>query len=182
MIHPIVRMYASGQSAAAAVAALRNWGFTDEMISVIGPGQFGSREAIVSGLAAAFVARGRAQHYADGVLNGQTAVVVRAEFGKGEAAQYYMNCAGPVSREEAFREPFVGTWDEAAPLSSIFRLGTKSEFRTFGGFPAVSKRGSTLCSKLGIPELTSSNQPTTESLGMPMLLKAGPALRAFFKG
>jgi hypothetical protein len=175
-------MYSTAQAAANAVAALKNWGFTDDMISVVGPGQHAADEAVVSALMAAYVVRGQARHYADAVRQGQTAVVVRAEFGKGEAAQYHMNCAGPVSREDAFREPFVGAWDEAAPFSSIFRLPTKSEFRPFGGLPTVTKRGSTLCSKLGIPELTSSSKPTTEALGMPMLLKSGPALRSLFKG
>ena len=182
MLHPIVRMYSSAQGAAAAVAALKDWGFTDDMISVVGPGQHASDEAVVSALASAFVARVRARHYAEGVRHGQTAVVVRAEFGKGEAAQYHMNSAGPVSREEAFREPFVAMWDDAAPFSSMLGLRTITEFRPFGGLPTLTKRGSTLCSKLGIPELSSSDRPTTEAMGLPMLLKSGPALRTLLKG
>ena len=182
MLHPIVRMYSSGQAAAAAVAALKDWGFTDDMISVVGPGHYASDDAVVSALAAAYVVRSQARHYADSVRQGQTAVVVRAEFGKGEAAQYHLNSAGPVSREDAFREPYIDAWDDAAPFSSALRLPTKAEFRPFGGLPAITKRGSTLCSKLGIPELTSSSKPTTEAMGMPMLLKSGPALRSLFKG
>lgn len=182
MLHPIVRMYSSSQGAAAAVAALRDWGFTDDMISVVAPGAHASEDALISALTAAFIERSRARHYAQAVRQGQTAVVVRAPFGKGEAAQYYLNSAGPVSKVDAFREPMGAMWDEAAPFSSMLHLPVLAKFRPFGGIPCVTKRGSTLCSKLGIPELSSDPRPTTEKLGMPVLAKPGPALRALFKG
>jgi hypothetical protein len=175
-------LYSSGQSAANAVAALQEWGFTDDMISVVRPGPSTSKEAVVSALTSAFVVRGQALQYADAVLQGQTAVVVRAEFGRGEAAQYHMNSAGPVSREDSFREPFTSTWDEAAPISSMFGLATTSEFRPLGGLPTITRRGNTLGAKLGIAEVSPAGRPTTEGWGMPTLLKSGPALRAFFKG
>ena len=175
-------MYSSGQSAAAAVAALKEWGFTDDEISVVSPGVHPSETAVVAAIAAAYVERSQAGHYAAGVLEGQTAVIVRAKFGSGEAAQYHMNSAGPVSTQDAFREPFVGAWDEDAPFSSILRLPVITEFRPFGGIPCITKHGSTLGSKLGLPELLTSGRPTTEALGMPMLAKSGPALRTLFKG
>lgn len=181
MLHPIVRMYSTAGSAAAAVEALKVWGFTDDMITVVGPGQHASDEALVSALTKGFVERSQARHYAAGVRAGQTALVVRAPFSHGEAAQYYMNAAGPVSTQDAFREPFVGAWDDAAPFSSTFRLPVVIEFRPFGGIPCVTRKGSTLGSKLGLPELT-DGRPTTEALGLPMLAKSGPALRAIFKG
>jgi len=181
VLHPIVRMYSTAEDAAAAVTSLKEWGFTDDMISVVGSGAHASDSAVVSALASAYVERNQAKHYAAGIAQGQTAVVVRAPFGKGEAAQYFLNSAGPVSRVDAFREPMGMMWDEGAPFSSMLRLPVLAEFRPFGGLPCLTKRGSTLCSKLGIPELT-DGRPTTELLGLPMLAKHGPALRAIFKG
>jgi len=181
VLYPIVRMYSNADAAANAVAALKGWGFGDDMISVIGPSH-GSGEAIVSALKAAFIERTQAKHYASGVSQGLTAVVVRAPFGHGEAAQYHMNSAGPVSKKDAFSEPMASTWDEGAPVSSAFHIPVLSKWRPFGGMPCVTKHGSTLCSKLGLPEISSDDRPTTEKLGLPMLSKPGPALSAFFKG
>jgi hypothetical protein len=174
-------MYSSAQDAAAAVSALKEWGFTDSMISVVAPGSHASDDAIVSSLASAFVEKSRARHYAEGVRNGQTAVVVRAEFGKGEAATYHLNSAGPLSREEAFREPFTMTWDEAAPFSSMLRIRTITPFRPFGGMPAITSRGRTLCARLGIPELSASGRPTTEGFGMPMLSDSAAPFSSLLK-
>jgi hypothetical protein len=181
VLHPIVRMYSSGQDAAAAVSALKEWGFADSMITVVAPGSHASDDAVVSALASAFVERSRARHYAEGVLKGQTAVVVRAEFGKGEAATYHLNNAGPVSQAEAFREPFVGAWDEAAPFSSIFRLRTITQFRPFGGLPTITSRGRTLGERLGFREVSASSQPTTEGFGMPMLSNSAAPFSSIFR-
>jgi len=181
VLHPIVRMYSSGQQAAAAVSALKEWGFPDSAITVIAPDSHASEEAVVSALASGFVERSRARHYAHGVRKGETAVVVRAEFGKGEAATYHLNRADPVSRTEVFREPFVGAWDEAAPFSSIFRLRTVTEFRPFGGLPTITSRGRTLGTRLGFRELSASNQPTTEGFGMPMLSNSAAPFSSLFK-
>lgn len=181
MIHPIVRMYDSSEKAAAAVAALRNWGFTDDMITVVAAGAHASETAVVDAIAAGYVQRFQAKHYAEGVAKGQTAVIVRAPFAKGEAAQYFLNCAGPVSKADAFREPGLARWDDGAPVSSAFHIPVLSKWRPFGGMPCVTKNGSTLCSKLGLPEVSADDRPTTEKLGLPMLSKPGPALSAFFK-
>lgn len=182
MLHPIVRMYSTAEAAASAVAALKDWGFGDDMISVIGPGTAASGEGVVSALMAAYIERTQAKYYASRVGEGLTAVVVRAPFAHGEAAQYFMNCAGPVSKKDAFSEPMTSSWDEGAPVSSAFHIPVLSKWRPFGGMPCVTRHGSTLCSKLGLPEIAADDRPTTEKLGLPMLAKPGPALSAFFKG
>jgi hypothetical protein len=181
VLHPIVRMYASGQQAAAAVSALKQWGFTDSDITVIAPGSHASDESVAGALKSAYIDRSRARHYAEGIRAGQTAVVVRAEFGKGEAATYHLNNAEPVSQAEAFREPFIGAWDDAAPFSSIFRLRTVTEFRPFGGLPTLTSRGRTLGMRLGFRELSDSNRPTTEGFGMPMLSRSAAPFSSIFK-
>jgi hypothetical protein len=170
VIHPIVRIFDSAQKAADATSKLKGWGpFTEEQITVIPPSAATSADGGVSAVTAAYVLKSRANVYAESLRRGHTLVVVHAPFGTGGLATEILNWSGPVSTRDVLEEERRATpWDEAAPLSSTFRLPVISQWRAFGGLPTLSKRNRTLCSALGIPELAEP-RATTEAFGLPML-------------
>lgn len=166
MIHAIVRMFDSAARAQEGIKRLKSWGFEDSVISQIGAGS-GSAEAIAGAIAAAHVLKSHARVYAQGVARGGTLVVVRAPFGTGVIAGQLLDSAGTIAAGAVPGEPRGAQWDDAAPLSSAFRLPVLSGRGSYYMSPMlVTSGGGTTGSALGIPELQESGKPTTGDAGL----------------
>ena len=164
MIHPIVRMYDTADKASAAVAKLKGWGLTSDLISVISVAAAGSADALQKALMSANIVRDHATIYARSAAAGSTIVVVRAPFGVGVVTGDILDSCHPISKSDPTDISDGPTWDDAAPLSSALHLPVISQWRPFGGMPAGGGSTRTLCSRLGIPELSASSAPTTEGM------------------
>lgn len=164
MIHPIVRLFDSAARADEGIKRLKTWGFEAGVISRVDPG--GSEEAAASAIAAAHVLKANARVYARGVARGGTIVVVRAPFGTAVTAGQLLDSAGTADAGPVAGEPRGRQWDDAAPLSSAFRLRVLSKRGDYFLTPnLLSSAGNTTGSSLGLPEL-SAGGPTTAGLGL----------------
>ena len=103
--HPIVRLYASAEQAKLALAALKRWGFEDELINVVtatstppanAPASAASDDPVQSAIMSAYVLKAHAKVYAQEVRNGRTLISVRAPFGVGGIAEELLDECGPV--------------------------------------------------------------------------------------
>ena len=190
MNYPVTRMYASAKQAAEAVARLQQHGFTAEQINSVTPENAGSdAEAITAKIAAGNVLQATARLYAEGIKRGASLVSVQAPFGMGGDATAVLDGFGPIDSGVAEVRDLAAAWDDATPMSSALHLPVivKGD-PTFSGFFSVkvlSRSGATLCSLLGIPELsrgsrqsstfgigllTSSAMSLSSKLGLPLLL------------
>lgn len=163
MIHPIVRMYDTADKATAAVNKVKGWGLTSDLISVISVAAAGSGDGLQKALMAANIVRDHATIYAREAPAGATIVVVRSPFGVGVVTADILDSCHPISKSDPTEVIDGPIWDDAAPLSSALHLPVISPWRPFGGMPAGGS-SRTLCSMLGIAELSSSNAPTTEGM------------------
>jgi hypothetical protein len=167
--YPIVRLYATSQAARAAVANLKRWGFEDELINVVdasstppanAPASAASDDPVLSAILSGYVLKAHAVAYAREVRAGRTLVSLRAPFGVGGVAEELLDEAGPAPSPVKTSEA-LPTWDDAAPFSSAFGLPTTvraaAPFSTFWVLPTLTRRSRTLCSALGIPELSGSS-------------------------
>lgn len=130
MTNTICRIYPSAQTAAAAVDELQQHRPLAEHIRVVAPpaeGADNSLEAITQSIMNAYVLKSDAKVLAHAVQNGGTLVVVHAPFGTGVVANETLDAHGPI--DSGLREPEqnVWLWDDAAPLSSTLRIGTKCD-------------------------------------------------------
>jgi hypothetical protein len=165
VIHAIVRLFDSAARAQEGIQRLKTWGFDDEVVSVVAP-TGGSEEAITKAIAGAHVLTSHARVYAKGVARGGTLVVVRAPFGMSVIAGQLLDSAGTIDAGQVPGEPRGATWDDAAPLSSAFRLPLLSRRGSYYMSPVLATSGSTTCSAFGIPELQESGKPTTGDEGL----------------
>lgn len=181
MIEPIVRMFASEETARAAAAALVSAGLPPSKVLVVTPGSGdadGGSDSIAAAIMAGHVLRSHARVYADGIRSGRSLVIARAPFGFGQVAINLLEDHDPVDSGLVLpREPGPN-WDEAAPLSSVLQFA-----------PLLRKRASPLSDILGLPTLapakrSSSPGPTlsaagrhiSSGLGLPLLSRAAAPL------
>jgi len=183
-------MYASAQQATDAAAQLKLHGFTDDQINVVTAANASSDAgAIAVQIMKGYVLKARAQVYAEGVRRGAALVSVLAPFGTGGQATQILDDFGPTDSGVAEVVDSARLWDDAAPISSALRIPALVKGDpTFSGFwsmPVLSKKGRTLCSLLGLPEVSDSGKTTfgslltssattfSSKLGLPLLLSSG---------
>ncbi len=183
MIEPIVRMFASEETARAAAAALVSAGLPPSKVFVVTPGSGGAdggTDSIAAAIMAGHVLRSHARVYADGIQNGRSLVIARTPFGFGQVAINLLEDHGPVdSGLDLPREPGPD-WDEAAPLSSALQFPPLLKKRptplsdVLGLptlLPAPGKRSSSL-----IPTLSAAGRHMSSALGLPLLSRAAAPL------
>lgn len=183
MLYPLIRMYDSAHKAADAVAKIKQWGITDDLISVIGPGatHAGADDGVVGAFMAAYVLKSRAIVYAREVHQGHTAVVVHAPFGTGRLVTHALNSAGPVRYDDPLAEEPGERYSDATPLSSTVGLPVLSKWRPFLGLPTLTGTQSPV---FGFAQLTSggtmfgtqlskSATPLSSMIGLPTLTRRG---------
>jgi len=159
LIYPIVRLYATAQQAADALAKLKKEGYTDDLITLVAPAAQQSKEGIAAAIAAGYVLQSEAKAYAEDVLKGHSLVIVRAPFGSGGKTEKILDSAHPVSSGISVPADRAALWDEAAPLSSALKIPVLSKglFSTFWTLPLLTRSNF----RLPFPELTRSSRSTT---------------------
>ena len=193
--YPIVRLFATEAAAKTALANLKRWGFEDELINVVtasstppanSPASAASDDPVLSSIMAGYVLKAHAQVYAKQVRAGRTLISLRAPFGVGGIAEGLLDEAGPVDSGRYMGEG-LPSWDDGAPFSSALGLPTilrePAPFSTFWVLPTLTRRARTLCSAIGLPELSSSSSylfgspalsrnasPLSSMIGLPTLL------------
>ena len=184
MLEPIVRMYATEQQARDAVRRLKDEGFPEDTIFLVTPQSGGTTEAIAAAVMAGYVLRSHARVYAEGIQGGRSLVVVRAGFGLAQDAIDILDGFGPVDAGlRRSGEPSIG-WDEAAPLSSAFRLpvlirrSPTPVSRTFGMPPLSRGRTGWLSALFG--ELTRHDYAFSAGFGLPLTSRNAAPLSSLF--
>ena len=163
--HPIVRLYASAEQAKLALAALKRWGFEDELINVVtatsmppasAPASAASDDPVQSAIMSAYVLKAHAKVYAQEVRSGRTLISVRAPFGVGGIAEELLDKCGPVKSAVVTADDSMPQWDDDAPFSSAIGAPTlvraTAPFSAFWVLPTVTSRGGTFFSGIGLPE------------------------------
>lgn len=184
MRDPIVRMYEAEQQARDAVQKLKDEGFPEDQIFLVTPQSGGTAEAIAAAIMAGFVLRSHAKVYAEGIQRGRSLVVVRASFGHSQDAIDILNSFGPVDTGLRLpKEPSIA-WDEAAPISSAFRIpvlirNSPAPISRMFGMPPLS-RGRTGWLSALFGELTSPNYALSSVFGMPLLSRNPAPLSSLF--
>lgn len=163
---PISRFYETKEDAGAAVADLKDIGFSDVSVHVLdnsGP-YVGPSLVTKQGVVPA-----RAKAYAEAIRAGKVLVVVDAPLGTAAkvAAVLETKRAGDTSRPVSHYEAII--WDEAAPVSSAFQIPVllhagPDAFSKFWNLPVLSKpRSAPWTASFGLP-LLSDNATWLSSL------------------
>jgi hypothetical protein len=187
-----VRMYGTQQQARDVVNKLKDEGFAENTILMVGSGsggQAGSVESVSSAIAAGFIQGGDAEAYAQGVQRGRTLVLIRVGFGHGQAAVNVLESGGPVDTDLLPAARLSVEYDEAAPLSRAFQwpLLKRNQPAPFSawlgyeaispgsapeesfGYPLLNNSATPLSSLLGLETLSYNKEPGEESFGFPLL-------------
>jgi hypothetical protein len=132
-----------------------------------------SAEAIVALLMKNYVHKSHAKVLADGIRRGGTLVTVHALFGSAGTAIEVLESHGPIDAGVPDTSDRLNPWDDAAPLSSVLNfpplLSNDATFSRFWNVPVLTKRGSTLFSKFGMPEISGSSGPYKGVLGQSLI-------------
>lgn len=195
--YPIVRMYASADAAKAVVTRLRDRGFAEDLITLVtqssqppanAPASAASGDPVLSTILSGYVLKAHAVVYAERVRKGQGLVIVRPEFSTGRLAEHILDSGNPVDSGVFVDHERLPLWDDAAPFSSLFHLPTTvrgtAPLSAFFVLPVITRRGGTLCSALGLSELSShdsylfgapslsrSPSPLSSALNLPTLTR-----------
>ncbi|MFO1115185.1 MAG: hypothetical protein U1E28_05840 [Beijerinckiaceae bacterium] len=205
MTQTICRMYASPETARAAAEELQEFRQLTGAIHVVHPTS--SPDATIDEtrdrIAKCNVLRKDAQVLARGVLDGNSLVVVHAPLFSAELVEECLDQHQPTpgalpTRPE--RERFL--WDEAAPLSSAFRLPTISSdpapFSSFWNLPVLkaantatkagmetirffSQRPDLFSGLFGLRMSSKSSTPFSNFFGLPLVSNRAAPFSAFFK-
>ena len=161
----ITRLFESNEHATAVVAELKRNLFTEDSITVVSS----ETNRPVEELMATGLSESAARAYAEGVLRGGKAIVVRAPFGRASLAIRVLDQFSPT--DVGVPDTYQSTVDIAAPLSDWL------------GLPVLSRNPAPLSSLLGIRTLTEGGTqtklieepaPLSRALGLP-LLSSNPA-------
>ena len=184
MRDPIVRMYETEQQARSAVQKLQDEGFPEDQVFLVTPQSGGTVEAIAAAIMAGFVLRSHAKVYAEGIQKGRSLVVVRASFGHSQDAIDILNSFGPLDTGLKLpKEPSMA-WDEAAPISSAFRIPVLLKnspaplSRTFGMPPLSKGRTGWLAAMFG--EIGNPHFAFSSLFGMGLLSRNAAPLSSMF--
>jgi hypothetical protein len=156
--HPIVRLFGTAQQAADALKKLSAEGYTDDLITLVGPQTAATTEGLAANIAAAYVVHAEARMYAPEVAKGKYLVIVRAPFSAGGKAEKILDKFAPLPAPVAAVADRALLWDEAAPISSALRIPVLSTgfFSTFWTLPVLTSWEA----RLPFPELTKSTSNT----------------------
>lgn len=181
MLTPTVRMFESAEKAASAAQKLRDAGFADDLISVVSASAAGSAEGIKKALMAAYVIGNDAVVHARLAGANSAFVVVRAPFGASVDAIDLLNRAGPVSMTDPTEVSDGPQWDDAAPFSSAIHMPVLADWRPTGGAGTLTDSRWSVFGALGFPELSASQAPTTEGMGMSLLSSGSTPFSSLLK-
>ncbi len=194
---PIVRLYATVEQGKTAIAALKRWGFEDELIRFVtasstppanAPASAASDDPVLSSIMAGYVLKAHAKVYAQEVHRGRSLVAIQAPFGTGGIAEELLDACGPVNSGVATNGDALPLWDDHAPFSSALNMPTlvtaTAPFSRFWVLPVVTRRGGTVGASIGLPEvsnsdsylfgtpgLSRSSSPLSSMLGLPTLMR-----------
>jgi hypothetical protein len=177
-------MYETEQQARSAVQKLKDDGFPEDQLFLVTPQSGGTAEAIAAAIMAGFVLRSHAKIYAEGIQRGRSLVVVRASFGHSQDAIDILESFGPVdSGLRLPREPAVA-WDEAAPISSAFRIpvllrNSPAPVSRMFGMPPLS-RGRTTWLAAMFGELGNPHFAFSSLFGLGLLSRNAAPLSSLF--
>jgi hypothetical protein len=183
MSQTISRLFDSAERAAQAAHALRthhDTPFADVHVFTrhgeAGAGQAGGElpaDAIVALLMKNYVPKAQAKVLAQGIQRGGALVTVHALFGSAGTAIEVLENHDPIDSGVVETRDKLAPWDDAAPLSSVVGLppllSNDSTFSRFWNVPVLTKRGSTLCSKIGLSEVSASSGPYRGVLGSSLI-------------
>lgn len=189
----ITRLFDSREQAMAAVAELKQNGFSDDPIDVIGPAEGqgegesvgASDDALLASITRTGVPQARAEAYAEGVRRGGTVVAVRAPFGFASTATEILDRFNPTARDWPEQDPSGDRpkHDPAAPLSSAagwrVLLSDPTPLSSWLGWRVLSERQTPaiklsdepapLSKRLGWRVLSENATPLSSRAGMKVL-------------
>jgi hypothetical protein len=166
MPQSIIRIYKTEAQANKAAAHLIGEGYSGVFqFNAPTSASAAARSNLVTEMMAAHILKSHAESYVDDLTKGKSLVMVRPIFGQAVNAINVLDSYAPVaSGHPETKESVHFHWDEAAPLSSAFRL------------PILAKTEHPIETLTGISSLTKGKAFISHLLGMP-LLKAGAARR-----
>ena len=159
MSQTIVRLFASGQTAFDAAAALKSEGYRADHMFVVAPKIGTDTEAVAAEIAATMVPKSKAMIFAQHLPSGGGVVTVHALFGTAMMAMEILDGFNPIESGVAEFSDAPPPWDEAAPLSSALQWGT-----SFSNPAPVSDL-------LGIPPVINCPTPLSKFFGLPVLAR-----------
>ena len=183
MAQTIARMYANQESAAAALAALRDRGFRADATHIIArpemqdgtsPDADASSDPVLAAMTKIAVAPEHAGIYAERVRRGEALVAVEAQFGTAQLATTVLEGANPVSVTLPEVEYSSGVnWASAAPLSSALGipvlLSDATPLSNFLKWPSLKRESASSASLAGIQRQSREAAPLSRSLKLPLL-------------
>ena len=179
---PIARIYASERDARGVLAQIVDAGIPTQGKYVVaapaGDSPAGAEEianAIRVGYALNHPRRGLAKIVAEAILRGRAVVVVLPNYGRGAEITRIMDEAQPIDTHLIAPLDHAPKWDEAAPVSSAFRIRPllrkqPTPFSDSIGLFALSSGRSFM--SYAFPELAGSASPLSSRFGLPVLKKA----------
>jgi hypothetical protein len=193
MTQTITRIYGTEQQALDAVALLKEFDYAAELISlvtyasVVEPGsndEDAATESLVEAIAANWVPKWEARIYAEGVRRGGSLVSVRAPFGTAAQAIEILDSFEPIDAGVPVLSESLPEWDEAAPISSAFRMAVRYDdptpFSTFWNLPVLIDRVWSLSRVLGLNELVDSSSGLSSFFHIPTLTEKAAWLSSKF--
>ena len=183
MTQKITRLYATKSDADAAVALLKEHGFTADEILVISP-PAGSVEELTNRIAALHILKRDAAVYAKKVSEGATFVLIKAPFGAGFKASILLDRHSPVDSGIPSPHPRPPKYDHRTPLSSGLRLPVQAKSGPLGddfwGIPLLSSNPAPFSSWLRYATLWDSAAPLSTLFRLPLLIDNSAPVSASF--
>lgn len=179
MTQIISRLYENHANATAAAGELRDAGFDESGIAVVGPMPDSTLEDITAAIMRGYVWKPYAKAYAEHVKRGCSIVTVLAPFGRGMEATATLEAHGSIDAGIPDSVEAGPTWDDAAPLSSALQMPVLARdpapFSTVLGLPELTRGRASLWQALGLPELAGGGVPYSGFFPLPLLSdKAAP--------
>lgn len=173
MSETISRMYGNLDQAQSAVSELKEHGWGDADVSLVGPSNGASTDEIAATIMKGRVLRYRAKRYADRVSRGGVLVTVNAPFATATTAARILDSHGPVDSGVNDPAPDYLTWEDSAPLSSSLHVpvltSNDASLSAFCSLSTLTSSHASLSRALGLPELTSSKAAISDAIGLPTL-------------
>lgn len=172
-----VRMYGSEKNARDAATRLKEAGFAEESIVLVTPASGKTGDDVANAVKAGNLLGHAASFYAERVRDGRSLVVVRAPFGRGQAAKEILDACSPVDTDLAPPAAPEAEWGRGAPFSRaagmrVLLRDSPAPMSQALGIPTLSRGLSFLYSFFG--ELTKHDYSLSGGLGM-RLLSDNPA-------
>jgi hypothetical protein len=194
MTTTITRLYATKSDADAAIADLREHGFSADEIFVVSPPSAlvaapaadneGIADEIAASIARGFILKRHAAVYAKKVAEGAVLITVYAPSGSGYMATVLLDRHDPIDSGVASEFKRPPKYDESAPVSSALWMpvhaADPTPFATFWNLPTLLGSGAPLSEWLGYGTHASSRAPLSTLLGLPVLTKGTADMSSSF--